>query len=278
MGFAGVRRFARNRGGVAGAVLLALVVGMAVLAPVLSPVAPLRIVAPPELWPGEDPQWWLGTDSVGRDMLGLMIWGARATLVVGLSASAAATLIGTTVGALAGFYGGWVDAAATKFMELFQTIPNLVFILTIVVILGPRIENTVFAIAVVSWTPVARLARAEFLSLRERAFVQACRAMDMPPWRILVFEVLPNALPPIIVLGSLTVASAILFEAALSFLGLGDPDVASWGRLVGEGKELIRTAWYISALPGVAIMLVVLALNLVGDGLNDALNPKLRTR
>ena len=235
-------------------------------------------MAPPELWPGEDPRFPLGTDSVGHDMLGLLLHGARATLIIGLSASLAATLIGTTVGALAGYYGGRVDMALTKLTELFQTIPNLVFILTIVVILGPRLSHIVFAIAIVSWTPVARLARAEFLSLRDREFVQACRAMDMGSPAIIVREVLPNALPPIIVLASLTVASAILFEAALSFLGLGDPDIASWGRLVGEGKELIRTSWYISALPGVAIMITVLALNLVGDGLNDALNPKLRDR
>lgn len=275
---AGLRRFSRNRGSLAGAVVLLAVLLLALAAPALSPTAPLRIVAPPELWPGEDPRYWMGTDSVGHDIAALLLYGARATLLVGLCASLAATLIGTTVGALAGYYGGRVDAALTKLTELFQTIPNLVFILTIVVILGPKLIHTVFAIAVVSWTPVARLARAEFLALRDREFVQACRAMDMPSWRIILFEVLPNALPPIVVLASLTVASAILFEAALSFLGLGDPDVASWGRLVGEGKELIRSSWYISALPGVAIMLTVLALNLVGDGLNDALNPKLRDR
>lgn len=274
----GLRRFARNRGGLLGAGVLLVVLALALLAPVLSPVAPLRIVAPPELWPGENPRYPLGTDSVGHDMAALLLWGARATLLVGVSASLAATVLGTAVGALAGYYGGRVDAGLTKLTELFQTIPNLVFILTIVVILGPKLSHTIIAIAVVSWTPLARLARAEFLALRDREFVQACRTMNMPGWRIILFEVLPNALPPIIVLSSLTVASAILFEAALSFLGLGDPDVATWGRLVGEGKELIRSSWYVSALPGVAIMLVVLSLNLVGDGLNDALNPKLRDR
>ena len=272
------RRFARNRGSLLGAIVLLLVAMLAILAPLLSAADPLRIVAPSELWPGEDPRYWLGTDSVGHDMVALLLWGARATLLVGLTASLAATLIGTTVGALAGYYGGWVDTALSKLTELFQTIPNLVFILTIVVILGPKLSHIVFAIAIVSWTPIARLARGEFLSLRNREFVQACRSMDVSGPRIIVFEILPNALPPIVVLGSLTVASAILFEAALSFLGLGDPDVASWGRLVGEGKELIRSSWYISALPGGAIMLTVLALNLVGDGLNDALNPKLRDR
>jgi peptide/nickel transport system permease protein len=276
--WAGLQRFSRNRGSLAGAVVLLAVLALALSANLITPAAPLRIVAPPELWPGENPRYLLGTDSVGHNMLALILYGARATLIVGLSASLAATLIGTTVGALAGYFGGRVDLALTKFTELFQTIPNLVFILTIVVILGPKLSHTVFAIAVVSWTPVARLARAEFLSLRDREFVQACRAMDMPNWRIIIGEILPNALPPIVVLASLTVASAILFEAALSFLGLGDPDVASWGRLVGEGKELIRTSWYISAIPGAAIMLTVLALNLVGDGLNDALNPKLRDR
>ena len=162
--------------------------------------------------------------------------------------------------------------------ELFQTIPNLIFVLTIVVILGSTLTNIVIAIGIVSWTPIARMTRAEFLALRDREFVQACRAMGMGDFRIIAGEILPNALPPVIVLSSLVVAGAILFESAVSFLGLGDPNVASWGRLVGDGRQLIRSSWYICAIPGVAIMITVLCLNLIGDGLNDALNPKLRDR
>jgi peptide/nickel transport system permease protein len=273
-----VGRFSRNRGALIGAILILVVALMALLAPLFFPVDPLRIVGQPELWPGEDPDFPLGTDSLGRDMLSMIVHGARATLLIGLFASAVATVIGVGVGATAGYFGGWIDEIAMRAAELFQTIPNLIFVLTIVVILGSTLTNIVIAIGVVSWTPIARMTRAEFLSLRDREFVQACRAMGMGDFKIIVAEILPNALPPVIVLSSLVVAGAILFESAVSFLGLGDPNVASWGRLVGDGRLLIRSSWYICAIPGVAIMITVLCLNLIGDGLNDALNPKLRDR
>ena len=271
-------RFSRNRGALVGALVILLVALIAVLAPVFFPTDPLRIVGPTELWPGDDPDFLLGTDSLGRDILAMIVHGARATLLIGLFASAVATLIGVTVGAVAGYFGGWVDEIAMRAAELFQTIPNLIFVLTIVVILGSTLSNIVIAIGIVSWTSIARMTRAEFLSLRDREFVQACRAMGVGNAGIIVGEILPNALPPVIVLSSLVVAGAILFESTVSFLGLGDPNVASWGRLVGDGRLLIRSAWYICAIPGVAIMVTVLCLNLIGDGLNDALNPKLRDR
>lgn len=271
-------RFARNRGALAGAVVILGVALLALAAPLLFPTDPLRMVGQPELWPGEDSAFPLGTDSLGRDMLAMLVHGARATLLIGLAASAVATVIGVGVGATAGYFGGWTDELAMRGAELFQTIPNLIFVLTIVVILGSTLENIVIAIGIVSWTPIARMTRAEFLSLREREFVQACRSMGMGDFAIIAREILPNALPPVIVLSSLVVAGAILFESAVSFLGLGDPNLASWGRLVGDGRQLIRSSWYISAIPGVAIMVTVLCLNLIGDGLNDALNPKLRDR
>ncbi|HTR84751.1 MAG TPA: ABC transporter permease [Reyranella sp.] len=276
--FAFLGRFARNRGALAGAVIIGLVALAALLAPVFFPTDPLRIVAAPELWPGEDPAFPLGTDSLGRDILSMLVHGARATLLIGLFASAMATVIGIGVGATAGYFGGWIDEAAMRSAELFQTIPNLIFVLTIVVILGSTLQNIVIAIGIVSWTPIARMTRAEFLALRDREFVQACRTMGMGNLGIIVGEILPNALPPVIVLSSLVVAGAVLFESAVSFLGLGDPNIASWGRLVGDGRQLIRSSWYISAIPGLAIMVTVLCLNLIGDGLNDALNPKLRDR
>ena len=276
--FAFARRFARNRGALVGFILIAGVALMALTAPLMFPADPLRIVGQPELWPGEDAAFPLGTDSLGRDMLALIVHGARATLLIGLFASLVATLIGVTVGAIAGYFGGWIDEVVMRLSELFQTIPNLIFVLTIVVILGSTLTNIVIAIGIVSWTSIARLTRAEFLSLRDREFVQACRSMGMNDLRIIAGEILPNALPPVIVLSSLVVAGAILFESAISFLGLGDPNLASWGRLVGDGRELIRSSWYVCAIPGVAIMVTVLCLNLIGDGLNDALNPKLRDR
>ncbi len=272
------RRFARNRAALLGLIILIAVIALALAAPTLYPRNPLRIVGPAELWPLQDPRFPLGTDSIGRNSAAIIAHGARATLLIGLFASLTATLIGVTIGSVAAWFGGWVDELLMRFTEMFQVVPGLVFVLTIVSILGGTVQNITIAVGVVSWTGIARLTRAEFLTLRDREFVQACRAMGMPDWRIVLAEVLPNALPPVIVLSSLAVASAILFESAVSFLGLGDPQVASWGRLVGEGRTLIRSSWYISAVPGVAIMLMVLALNLIGDGLNDALNPKLRNR
>lgn len=272
------RRFARNRAALVGLVLLFGVIGVAFAAPWLYPRNPLRIVGRPELWPFVDQRFPLGTDSLGRDIAAMIAYGARATLLIGLCASLTATLIGITVGASAAYFGGWIDEILMRFTELFQTIPNLIFVLTVVLILGQKIEYVTIAVGIVTWTPIARLTRAEFLALRDREFVQACRAMGMGNLRIMLGEILPNALPPVIVLSSLVIAGAVLFESAVSFLGLGDPNISSWGRLIGDGRTLIRTSWYICAIPGLAIMLTVLALNLVGDGLNDALNPKLRDR
>jgi peptide/nickel transport system permease protein len=271
-------RFARNRGALIGTVILALIVLAAVLADLLYPVDPLRIVGPAETWPLESWRYPLGTDVLGRDIASLIVHGARATLLIGLTASVTATLIGIAVGAAAAWFGGWIDEVLMRVTELFQIIPNIVFILTVVSILGPRLQNTVVAVALVSWPAVARLTRGEFLSFKDREFVQACRTTGVSTFRIITGEILPNALPPVLVVSSLVVAGAILYESVVSFLGLGDPNIASWGRLVGEGRSLIRESWYICAIPGVAIMLAILALNLIGDGLNDALNPKLRTR
>jgi peptide/nickel transport system permease protein len=222
-------RFSRNRGALLGGLVILGVALLAVLAPLFFPTDPLRIVGTPELWPGEDRAFPLGTDSLGRDMLSMIVHGARATLLIGLFASAVATLIGVTVGATAGYFGGWIDELSMRAAELFQTIPNLIFVLTIVVILGSTLQNIVIAIGIVTWTPIARMTRAEFLALRDREFVQACRAMGMGNGRIILGEILPNALPPVIVLSSLVVAGAILFESAVSFLGLGDPNSRELG-------------------------------------------------
>lgn len=271
-----LRNYARNYAAVTGLVLLVVLVVVALAAPTLFPRNPLRIVGRPEIWPFTNPRYPLGTDSLGRDIAAIIAHGARTTLMIGLFASLTATLIGTTVGATAAYVGGWVDEVLMRISELFQTIPNIIFVLTIVSILGQTIGNITIAVGIVTWTPIARLTRVEFLALRDREFVQASRAVGMGNIRIVLGQILPNALPPIIVLASLVIASAILFESAVAFLGLGDPNVASWGGLIGDGRTLIRTSPYISAVPGIVVMLTVLALNLVGDGLNDALNPKLR--
>ncbi|WP_322514167.1 ABC transporter permease [Rhodopseudomonas palustris] len=271
-------RFARNRGALLGIIILVVVLALALAAPWLIEQSPLRIVSRPEVWPFTNPRFPLGTDSIGRNILAMVAYGARTTLMIGIVAALTATVIGVVIGAAAAWFGGWIDEILTRITELFQTVPNILLIMTVVAILGQTIDNITMAIGVTMWPGIARLTRAEFLTLKNREFVLACRSMGMSNIRIMAGEILPNAIPPVIVLASVIIGSSILFESAISFLGLGDPNVASWGALIGDGRTLIRRSWYICAIPGVAIMLTVLAMNLIGDGLNDALNPKLRDR
>ncbi|RJF76713.1 ABC transporter permease [Rhodopseudomonas palustris] len=271
-------RFARNRGALLGMIILVVVLGLALAAPWLIDANPLRIVSRPEVWPFTNPRFPLGTDSIGRNIFAMVAYGARTTLMIGIVAALTATVIGVVIGAAAAWFGGWIDEILTRITELFQTVPNILLIMTVVAILGQTIDNITMAIGVTMWPGIARMTRAEFLTLKNREFVLACRSMGMSNLRIMAAEILPNAIPPVIVLASVIIGSSILFESAISFLGLGDPNVASWGALIGDGRTLIRRSWYICAIPGVAIMLTVLAMNLIGDGLNDALNPKLRDR
>lgn len=271
------RRFRRNRGAVAGLVILLLVVLLAALAPVLYPGSPWDMATAPFVPPGEEGML-LGSDSLGRDVAAGIAHGARISLMVGAVSTIAALLIGVTLGAVAGYLGGVADDAVMRFTEFFQTIPSFVFAILLVAIFTPSIGSVVFAIAVVSWPPVARVVRAEFLSLRSREFVQAAEVLGKSRLSIVLTDILPNALSPIVVLSSLMVASAILLESALSFLGLGDPNLMTWGFLIGAGRSVIRLAWWMSVFPGLAIFLTVLALNLVGEGLSDALNPRLARR
>lgn len=273
-----LRRFVRNKAAVAGVLILLVVVAMALGAPLLYPDSPWDMVVEPFLAPGADRAHPLGSDMMGRDLSAGIFHGARVSLVIGFVATLVALSVGITLGAVAGYYGGWVDNVLMRLTELFQTIPAFVFAIVLVSIFQPSVTSIVLAIGMVSWPPVARLTRGEFLTLRSREFVQACITVGMGDVRIIVLHILPNALAPIIVTGSLMVASAILTEAGLAFLGLGDPNVMSWGTIIGAGREVLRTAAYVTAIPGIAILLTVLALNLVGEGLNDALNPKLKNR
>lgn len=268
------RRFRRNRGAVVGLLILLLVVVMAALAPVIYPGSPWDMATAPFVPPGEEGML-LGSDSLGRDVAAGIAHGARVSLMVGAVSTLAALLIGVTLGAIAGYLGGFADDAVMRFTEFFQTIPSFVFAILLVAIFTPTISSVVFAIAVVSWPPVARVVRAEFLSLRSREFVQAAEVLGKSRIAIVLTDILPNALSPIVVLASLMVASAILLESALSFLGLGDPNLMTWGFLIGSGRSVIRLAWWMSVFPGLAIFFTVLALNLVGEGLSDALNPRL---
>ncbi|WP_140984727.1 ABC transporter permease [Asticcacaulis tiandongensis] len=265
-------RFTQNRLATAGLAILGLIGLIALSAPLLFPGDPLRIVAP-ALQPPLTDGYPFGTDALGRDMLAMIVHGTRTTLLIGVAAATTAILIGVTIGALAGYYGGVIGSLAGRLIELFQTIPGLVFLLAIVSFVGPQLIFVVLAIGIVSWESIARLTRAEFLAWRKRDFVLAGRAMGMTDARLIFGEILPNAIAPVIAVSTLSIAGAILVESGLSFLGLGDPSVSTWGRLVGEGRGLIRTAWYVCAIPGAAIVLTVFALSLVSDGLNDVLNP-----
>jgi peptide/nickel transport system permease protein len=274
-GFGGfARRFAGNIGALLGLAILVAVLALALLAPVLYPDDPWSMAGMPFARPLEQ-GFLLGTDSLGRDVAAGIVHGARVSLLVGLVSTVAGVVIGVSLGAVAGYAGGRIDDALMRFTEFFQTIPSFVLAIVLVAIFQPSIGSIIAAIAVVSWPPVARVVRGEFLSLRGREFVQAAVVLGQSTPRIVFGQILPNALSPIIVLGSLMVASAILLESALSFMGLGDPNLMSWGFMIGAGRSVIRLAWWMSVFPGVAIFLTVLALNLVGEGLNDALNPRL---
>src|SRR5689334_3581572 len=268
------RRFFRNRAAAAGLVVLVLVVLLALAAPLLFPGSPFEIADKPFLTPS--PGHLLGTDSLGRDIAKGIAHGARTSLLIGLLATLVAVTFGTVLGGFAGYYGGWLDDALMRLTEFFQTIPYFIFAIVLVAILSPSKESIVAAIAVVSWPPIARLVRGEFLAMRRREFVQAAIVLGMSDAAIIFRQILPNALSPIIVTGSLMVATAILIESALSFLGLGDPNAMSWGFMIGAGRSFLRDAWWLCAIPGIAILLTVLSINLVGEGLNDALNPRLR--
>ncbi|MDM9622133.1 ABC transporter permease [Rhizobium sp. S96] len=266
--------FLANYNALFGTAILLLVALSALFAPLIFPGDPLEMVARPFLWPGRNPAYPLGTDSMGRDVLAGIVHGARISLTVGLAATALGLTAGIVIGAVAGYFGGLVDDILVKFIEIFQTIPSFVLLVVLVAIAQPTTATVTIAIAIVSWPTVARLTRAEFRAIREKDYVQAARSLGFGHSRIIFREILPNALPPLIVTSSVMVASAILMESALSFMGLGDPNRVSWGSMIGAGRDVIRTAWYLTALPGLAIVFSVLSLNLIGDGLNDALNPR----
>jgi peptide/nickel transport system permease protein len=267
-------RFARNRAALGGFVALIAVLLVALVGPFAYPRDAFALVGQP--FRGPFGKYLLGTDSLGRDVAAGIVQGARTSLMIGALAAAVATLLGTLIGGLAGYFGGRLDSFLMRLTEFFQTIPSFIFAILLVALMHPSVKSVVIAISVVSWPPMARLVRGEFLALRNREFVQACIGMGMSDLQVIVVHVLPNCLSSIIVTGSLLVATAILTESGLSFLGLGDPNVMSWGYMIGAGRDFLRHAWWLCAIPGIAIMLTVLSINLVGDGLNDALNPSLR--
>ncbi|MGB3435870.1 ABC transporter permease [Achromobacter sp.] len=271
-----LRVFARNPSALAGVLLLAIILAVTIFGPMVMQADPFEIAGAPMTPPGADAL--MGTDYLGRDVLTGMVYGGRATLLVGVVAAVLSMAIGLTVGALAGYYGGWIDETLMRITEFFQVLPTLLFAMVLVTLFSPSLATIAVAIGVVSWTGTARLARGEFLRLKRREYVLAERVIGAGDARIIWRVILPNALAPLIVSATLAIGMAILFEAGLSFLGLGDPNIMSWGLMIGSNRPYILTAWWAVTLPGAAIFVTVLAVSLIGDGLNDALNPNSRGR
>ncbi|MGQ3355191.1 MAG: ABC transporter permease [Phreatobacter sp.] len=268
-------RFLGNPRVLLGLIWLTLVVVGALAAPLIAPLDPFAISGRPFVRPLDG--FVFGTDSLGRSVWSGLVHGARTTLLIAVVATVAAVAFGGLLGALSGFYAGRVDNLLMRLTEFFQTIPSFIFAILLVAVLSPSTTSVVVAIATVSWPPIARIVRAEVMSLRSREFIQAAITLGERDGVILFRQILPNALSPLIVTGSLLVATAILTESALSFLGLGAPNFMSWGFMIGAGRSFLRDSWWLVAIPGIAILLTVLSINLVGEGLNDALNPRLRT-
>jgi peptide/nickel transport system permease protein len=272
------RAFRRNRLAVLGLVLLAVLYAAALLTPLLAPYDPYaqdRILTDRFLPPSA--AHWMGTDRFGRDIFTRVLYGARISLSIGFIAVGIAVSLGTCIGAVAGYFGRWVDTALMRFVDVVISFPRLVLVLAVVALFEPSIFLVVAVLGLTQWPTTARLVRGEVLSLREREFVLAARALGLPTRRILWRHVVPNTLGPVIVAATLGIGNTILLEAALSFLGLGvQPPLASWGGMVADGRNHLLEAWWIATFPGLAIVFTVVAFNLVGDGLRDALDPRLR--
>ena len=270
------KRFWKNRMAVAGSVIVVLLFVVSLLAPWLAPYDPnaidlKNVLAPPS---GGHP---FGTDPLGRDVLSRMIWGAGISLKVGFVATGIAILIGTMLGAVAGYYGRWVDAVIMRFVDIMLCFPAFFLILAVIALLEPSIWNIMIVIGLTGWMGVTRLVRADFISLKERDFVQAARVIGAGDPRIIFLHILPNAMASVLVTATLGVAGAILTESALSFLGIGvQPPTPSWGNILTAGKDNIDIAWWLSFYPGLAILITVLGYNLLGEGIRDSLDPRLR--
>ncbi len=273
------RCFSANRLAVAGLIIIILFAFMAVFANVLAPYSPFtgdlrttRLLAP-------SAAHWLGTDDQGRDILSRLIYGSRLTLTVVVLVAIIAAPLGLLVGTVAGYAGGWVDGVLMRITDIFLAFPKLVLALALVAALGPGIENAIIAIAVTSWPPYARIARAETLTVRNSDYIAAVQLMGASPWRIVFRHIMPMCISSVIVRVTLDMAGIILTAAGLGFLGLGaQPPLPEWGAMIASGRRFILDQWWVAAMPGFAILIVSLGFNLVGDGLRDALDPKGNTQ
>jgi peptide/nickel transport system permease protein len=269
------RRFRRHHQAVLGLALLAALTVVTLLTPVLAPFDPdtLNLATGRLLAPSA--AHWMGTDELGRDLLSRVLYGARISLTIGFLAVLIAITLGTAIGAVAGYAGGWTDTILMRTVDLFLSFPRIVLLITVVAVFEPSIALIVVVLGLTGWMGVSRLVRGQVLSVREREYVQAAHALGYGPGRVLGRHILPNVLTPVIVAATLGIGNAILAEAALSYLGLGvQPPTASWGNIIQSGGDRIIDAWWIATFPGLAIVLTVMSFNLVGDGLRDALDPR----
>lgn len=270
-----VRELARTPAGLVGSVLVAGFLLMAIFAPLIAPHGPFELSQPSLASPGSGGALF-GSDQLGRDIFSQVVHGTRVAFIVGVLAAATSIALGMIIGAVSGYFGGRVDDLLMRTAEVFQVTPRFILALAMVSILGPGLEKVIFVIGFLSWPQAARVIRAQFLSLREQEFAEASRLLGLSHARIMFRELLPNAAPAAVVIGSLEIAHAILVEAGLSFLGLGDPDVMSWGVMLNNAQSVLHQAPWMSVFPGMAVFLLVLAFNLLGDGINEMLDPKQR--
>ena len=269
------KRFSRNKLALAGGIIVAFLLFVAILAPLVSPYDPndidrKHILEPPGI------QHPLGTDDLGRDVLSRMIWGSQISLSVGFVAVGISVIMGMMFGSLSGYYGGWMDRIIMRFIDIMLSVPTFFLILAVIAFIGSNIWNIMIIIGITSWMGVARLVRAEFLSLKEREYVLAARAVGASNMRIIFRHIMVNSLAPVLVSAVLGIAGAVLVESSLSFLGIGvQPPTPSWGNILTLGKDNMETAWWLSVFPGLAILITVLGYNLLGEGVRDALDPRL---
>jgi len=270
------RRLARGKGALAGLIILILTIGVAIFAPMLAPDNPILIDPRHGLY-GPGIPYLFGTDHLGRDVLSRVLFGARLSLVVGLISVGIASSIGITVGLIAGYYGGWIENLIMRIVDVMLAFPGILLALAIVSVLGPSLTNLMVAVGVAAIPTYARLTRGSVLATKENLYIDAARVIGVSNRRILARHILPNVVAPLIVAATLGVGSAILSAAALSFLGLGSqPPTPEWGRMLSEGRQFLSSAWWISTFPGLAIMITVLSINMIGDGLRDTLDPRQR--
>jgi len=270
------RKFKRNQLSLVGLAIIIGLVIVAILAPYIAPYDPNKMHWGKEYVP-PCPEFPLGTDELGRDVLSRIIWGARTSLYVGFGAVALTASIGILVGAISGYFGGWVDEVLMRFTDIMLTIPTIFLLIIIASIFQVRSLNVIiFAIGIVGWPTMARIVRSQFLLIKELPYIEAAKVAGISDIRIIFKHIIPNALPPIIVTATYDMASAILAEAGLSFLGLGDPRAVSWGQMLSIGHTVLRHAWWVATFPGLAIFITVLGFNLLGDGLREAFDIAMR--